>query len=94
MKKMMRYYRGNFWRFANLMRNGELNQIIRPGKFYNRPVNNVEQILHFKDIHFEKLINKTLDEYVMNVIFISTESGSYNHWQDKPYVILLLSFSD
>ena len=70
----MRYYRGNFWRFANLMRRGELNQIIRPGKFYNRPVNNVEQILHFKDIHFEKLINKTLDEYVINVIFISALS--------------------
>ena len=72
MKKMMKYYQGNFWRFANLMRRGELNQIIRPGKFYNRPVNNVEQILHFKDIHFEKLINKTLEEYVMNVIFVST----------------------
>ena len=57
---------------ANLMRRGELNQIIRPGKFYNHPVNNVEQILHFKDIHFEKLINKTLDEYVINVIFVST----------------------
>ena len=72
MKKMMRYYRGNFWRFANLMRRGDLNQIIRPGKFYNRPVNNVEQILHFKDVHFKKLINKTLEEYVINVIFALT----------------------
>ena len=72
----MMYYRGNFWRFANLMRRGELNQIIRPGKFYNRPVNNVEQILHFKDIHFEKIINKTLDEYVKMLYVFRLELNS------------------
>ena len=59
LNKVFRYYKRNLRRFSYLLRSGELNQIIRPGKFSTQPVNNIEKILRFKDVHFEGIINAT-----------------------------------
>ena len=57
---MFDYYQRNLRRFNHLLRAGELDRIIRPGRFATHPVNNIEKFLRFKDVHFEGMINATL----------------------------------
>ena len=51
------YYKRNLRRFTHLIRTGELDRLIRPGKFSTYPVNNIEKILRFKDVHFEGILH-------------------------------------
>jgi len=53
------YYNYNVLRFMKLWREGNLDQIIRPGKFSSKPINKLEELIHFKDTHFGGLVNAT-----------------------------------
>ena len=47
-----------------MVQNGELEKLLRPGKFRSEPPNNLELILRYKDTHFEGFINSTQNKYV------------------------------
>ena len=56
---MFNYYKQNLRRFTNLVNRGDFDQILRPGKFSKEPINNMETILKFANVHFGGLLNDT-----------------------------------
>ena len=46
-----------------MVQNGEIEKLLRPGKFLSEPPNNLELILRYKDAHFEGFINSTKSKY-------------------------------
>ena len=61
--KHFKYYKANLWRFTNMVRRGEFDKLLRPGKFSTEPLNNLGQILRFTDAHFGGLVNSTKTRY-------------------------------
>ena len=57
------YYRRNLLRFTRLVLRGDVDRLLRPGKFSTEPPNNLELILRYKNSHFEGLINSTKNTY-------------------------------
>ena len=53
------YYKRNLRRFTKLVQKGDINRLLRPGKFSTEPPNNLELILRYKNSHFEGMINST-----------------------------------
>ena len=53
------YYKRNLQRFTRLVQRGDVNRLLRPGKFSTDPPNNLELILRYKNSHFEGMINST-----------------------------------
>ena len=46
-----------------MVQNGEIEKLLRPGKFLSEPPNNLELILRYKDAHFEGFVNSTKSRY-------------------------------
>ena len=59
----VKYYKRNLYRFTRMVQNGEIEKLLRPGKFLSEPPNNLELILRYKDAHFEGFINSTKNKY-------------------------------
>ena len=53
------YYKRNLIRFTGMVKRGEIEELLRPGKFSTEPPNNLELILRYKNAHFEGMINST-----------------------------------
>ena len=61
LQDVFKYYTRNLERFTALIHDGDLDKILRPGRYTLEPVNNIEKILKFADLHFQPVINATAE---------------------------------
>ena len=59
---LVAYYRENLKRFTNMVRKGDFERLLRPGKFLSEPSTNLETLLRFNDVHFGGIVNATKEK--------------------------------
>ena len=62
MLEIYEFYNRNLLRFAKMAQKGELQKLLRSGKFSTEPPNNLELLLRYADKKLGGVVNSTKDK--------------------------------